>query len=151
LSLAYLNGRFRPAPGIVQYFTMVYGVLDVENRQLTYTAAGHPGPIQLPVEGEPTVHPSTGVPIGMFSGVELEQRKIDLSPGDRLYFYTDGVTEALDDQGEEFGKDRLLEALATAREVSIAESLKELVSNVRKWQGDEIGEDDLSLLAAELG
>ncbi|MGB5432370.1 MAG: SpoIIE family protein phosphatase, partial [Acidimicrobiia bacterium] len=57
---AYLNDRFRASPGIAQYFTMVYGVLNVDTRRFTYTAAGHPGPIQIPQSGKPVVHESTG-------------------------------------------------------------------------------------------
>ncbi len=147
---AYLNERFRPTPGISQYFTMVYGVLDVENRRFTYTGAGHPGPIQISATGECTVHPSTGKPIGMLSGIEFEERAVELDPGDRLYLYTDGVTEALDASGEEFTLSRLVDAIATGREDSIEESLQNILGQVHQWQGDAIGSDDLSVLAVQI-
>jgi PAS domain S-box-containing protein len=82
---AYLNDRFRASPGIAQYFTMVYGVLNVETRCFTYTAAGHPGPIQIPQDGKPVTHESTGVPIGMLADVEFRERTLELDPGDRLF------------------------------------------------------------------
>ena len=147
---AYLNERFRSAPDIAQYFTMVYGVIDVRTRQLTYTAAGHPGPILVPANGEPTLHSSTGLPIGMLPGVEFGERTITLVPGDRLFLYTDGVTEALDDNEEEFGKTRLLEALGDGRESSLRQTIQDVVARVRKWQGGSGGLDDLSLLGTEV-
>ena len=148
---AYLNGRFRSAPGIAQYFTMVYGVLDIDTHEFTYVAAGHPGPIQVSAAGESTHHPSTGKPIGMLSEIEFYERTLALNPGDRLYFYTDGVTEALDSHEEEFGKARLLEILSNDRELPVSETLERVVARVREWQGDELGIDDLSLLATEIG
>lgn len=147
---AYLNERFRPAPGIAQYFTMVYGVLDVETRRFTYAAAGHPGPIQVPASGEATIHTSTGKPIGMLPGIEFDQQTLELDPGDRLYFYTDGVTEALDAREEEFGNDQLLEVLSAARDLPVEDTLRLVVTRVQEWQGDELGTDDLSLLAAQI-
>lgn len=147
---AYLNEKFRTAPDIAQYFTMVYGVFDVQARQLTYAAAGHPGPILVPAKGEPTMHPSTGIPVGMLPGIEFKERTLTLVPGDRLFLYTDGVTEALDDNDEEFGRGRLLAALGTSRESTLREAIQRVVSEVRTWQGGEAGFDDLSLLGAEI-
>jgi PAS domain S-box-containing protein len=147
---AYLNDRFRASPGIAQYFTMVYGVLNVDTRRFTYTAAGHPGPIQIPRRGEPVVHESTGVPIGMLADVEYGERTLELDPGDRLCLYTDGFTEALDSDGEEFGRERLVETLGAGRELAPKEVLRELVSRVRKWQGSELGMDDLSILVTAI-
>jgi PAS domain S-box-containing protein len=147
---SYLNERFRSAPEIAQYFTMVYGVLDVQERRLTYVAAGHPGPIQVPASGEAKMHSSTGLPIGMLSGVDYGEQTVDLAPGDRLFLFTDGVTEAIDDNEDEFGKVRFLETLERARQASLGETLQRVVARVRKWQGREIGYDDLSLLGAQI-
>jgi sigma-B regulation protein RsbU (phosphoserine phosphatase) len=147
---AHLNERFRSAPDIAQYFTMVYGVIDVRARQLTYTAAGHPGPILVPAKGEPTMYSSTGLPIGMLPDVEFKEKTLTLVPGDRMFLYTDGVTEALNADNEEFGKVRLLETLAGGREVTLRRTLRNVVSHVREWQGDQGGYDDLSLLGAQI-
>jgi sigma-B regulation protein RsbU (phosphoserine phosphatase) len=147
---AYLNERFRTAPEIAQYFTMVYGVIDVRARQFTYAAAGHPGPILVPASGKPTMHTSTGLPIGMLPDVHFKEQTLTLVPGDRLFLYTDGVTEALDEADEEFGRPRLLEALDRGREVSLRQTLHHVVSQVREWQGGKAGNDDLSLLGAQI-
>lgn len=146
----YLNERFLAAPGIAQYFTLVYGVLDVQERRLIYTAAGHPGPIHVPSSGSVKMHDSTGLPIGMLSDVEYGEQTVDLAPGDRLFLFTDGVTEAIDDTEEDFGKVRLLETLEEARGVPLGESLQRVVSRVREWQGRDVGYDDLSLLGTQI-
>lgn len=147
---AYLNRRFKAAPGIAQYFTMVYGILDLDTRRFTYVGAGHSGPVQISAEGEPTLHPSTGVPIGMLRGVEFAERVVDLDAGDRLYFFTDGVTEAVDSKEEEFGTQRLVEVLGTLQTEPLRESLRHVISRVQDWQGGREGLDDLSLLAVEI-
>lgn len=148
--VAYLNERFRSAPEIAQYFTIVYGVLDAKERQLTYAAAGHPGPIHLSATGEATMHESTGLPIGMLPGVEYGEQTLNLAPGDRIFLFTDGVTEAIDDSEEDFGKAQLLEALEGARDTSLEEALHSVVARVREWQGREVGYDDLSLLGVQI-
>ena len=147
---AYLNTRFRAVPGIAQYFTLVYGVLDVENRRLTYAAAGHPGPIHLSPSRGPQMHSSTGKPIGLLPDVEYEERIVELEPGDRLYLYTDGVTEAVNGQDEEFGRARLLETLVDSLDDPIEVSLERVVDRVRDWRTDEVEGDDLSLLVTEI-
>lgn len=147
---AYLNERFRAAPGIAQYFTIVYGVLDVEKRQLTYTAAGHPGPIHITASGSAKMYDSTGLPIGMLSGREYQEQTVDLQAGDRLLLFTDGITEALDERENEFGKVRLLEALEQTRDAPLAVTLERVVERVREWQGGEASLDDLSLLGAQI-
>ena len=133
-----------------QYFTMVYGVIDVRARQLTYTAAGHPGPILIPAKGEVKMQNSTGLPVGMLPGVNFREQTVNLVPGDRLFLYTDGVTEALDDNDEEFGKQRLLEALEDGRKSSLRKTARDIVRRVHEWQGGGVGFDDLSLLGAEI-
>lgn len=147
---SYLNTRFRSAPDIAQYFTIVYGVVDLAEKKFTYVAAGHPGPIHVPAAGRPQEYPSTGTPIGMLSDREFGEQTLDLDSGDRILLYTDGVTEALDRNEEDFGRERLIETLYTSRDSALEPTLQQIVARVRKWQGREIGEDDLSLLGAQI-
>jgi sigma-B regulation protein RsbU (phosphoserine phosphatase) len=148
--LAYLNSRYRPTAGLAQYFTMVYGVVDAETRQFTYAAAGHPGPIQVSSAGSSVAHSSTGLPIGMFPDVEYRQQVVSLQPGDRIWLYTDGVTEAVDADGNEFGGQRLLDAVVETCDLALDQALQRILGNVRDWQSAKLGLDDLSLLAAEI-
>jgi phosphoserine phosphatase RsbU/P len=76
------------------------------------------------------------------------QEMLTLHPGDRLYFYTDGVTEAMDTHEEEFGHARLLEEIARWRDLPLRAGLDLMAATVRDWSGG-IRKDDISLLAVE--
>ena len=70
--------------------------------------------------------------------------------GDRLYLYSDGVTEAMDPSGEMFGDARLLEAIGRARSVSLQESVAALVGEIERWRGTASAQDDISIVAVEV-
>ena len=94
------------------YFTMIYGLLDVRTRRLRFTVAGHPAPILVREGSPPKRLDVTGFAIGMFDEAEYEESVIDLQRGDRLYLHSDGLTEEVNAQDEEFGDERLLTAIA---------------------------------------
>jgi sigma-B regulation protein RsbU (phosphoserine phosphatase) len=71
-----------------------------------------------------------------------------LAPGDAVVLYTDGVTEALNDEGEEFGEDRLLQAARQHRQLSLPELLAALADQVRKFSPHEQA-DDITLIGAK--
>ena len=94
----------------MMFVTMLYGVYDPETRALTYANGGHNLPIIVHDDGSSSVIPSTnGVALGILPGAEYEQSSITCAPGDTVVFYTDGVTEAIDTEEEEFGMERLQE------------------------------------------
>jgi sigma-B regulation protein RsbU (phosphoserine phosphatase) len=92
---------------------------------------------------------SQGFPIGMADGA-YEERSVRLKAGDRLYLYSDGVPEAMDPSGKQFGNDRLLEAIGRGRSQALAESIGSLLAEVARWQGSERPQDDISILAVEV-
>jgi sigma-B regulation protein RsbU (phosphoserine phosphatase) len=89
-----------------------------------------------------------GLPIGMLDDATYDDEALTLEPGDRLYFYTDGVIEALDANEEEFGHPRLLEAIAARRSLPLRAGLEAVAADVRAWCGGRL-KDDVSLLAVE--
>jgi sigma-B regulation protein RsbU (phosphoserine phosphatase) len=142
-----LNRQF-PMDRTRQYFTLVYGLIDVATARFRYVTAGHPSPVLLPRGGPPAAVAGAGLPIGMFEETSYEEASLTLEPGDRLYFYTDGVIEALDAAEDEFGHSRLLAEIARWREQSLRESLDGIAVAVRQWCDGRI-RDDVSLLAVE--
>lgn len=144
-----LNQQF-PMDRTRQYFTMVYGVLDAASARFRYVTAGHPAPIYLPAAGPPKPVGGGGVPIGMFGGAHYEGDSLVLEPGDRLYFYTDGVIEALNADEQDFGEERLLSKIAGLRSRSLREGLEALADAVRVWCGGNL-RDDVTLLGLERG
>jgi sigma-B regulation protein RsbU (phosphoserine phosphatase) len=142
-----LNRQF-PMDRTRQYFTLVYGVLDPASGRFEYVVAGHPPPVLLPYVGPPAAVAGAGLPIGMIDDATFEEEALTLHPGDRLYFYTDGVTEAVNAFEEEFGHTRLLEKIARWRDRPLRAGLDLVAAAVRDWCGSSL-KDDVSLLAVE--
>jgi phosphoserine phosphatase RsbU/P len=146
---ARLNRLFPFDSPTEQFATMVYGILDVETGEFRYVSAGHPGPVHLPFGTEPVILESRGSPIGLADDA-YEERLVCLGAGDRLYLYSDGVSEAMDPAGKQFGDDRLLEAISRGRTNSLKECVASLIEEITRWRGSEKQKDDISILAVEV-
>ncbi|HKY04371.1 MAG TPA: GAF domain-containing SpoIIE family protein phosphatase, partial [Blastocatellia bacterium] len=138
-----LNRLLFRSTGGTTYVTFFYAQLDVKTRQLTYVNAGHNPPLLLRSKeraGAPPVSACSslttgGTIIGMFDQCHYEEETIQLRAGDLLIAYTDGVTEALNAYGEEFGEERLLDALREAGDLSAEETRDFVVKRVAEWCG----------------
>ena len=98
---------------------------------------------------EPVILEVSGFPIGFFEGVHYEEHSVAMKPGDRLYLYSDGVTEALNRKGQEFGKERLIHALDQSRSGPLKESVASLLETIEECCDARL-EDDISVLAIEI-
>jgi sigma-B regulation protein RsbU (phosphoserine phosphatase) len=147
---AFLNERFQLDTRLAQYFTIIYGVLDVPARRFDYVAAGHPGPVHVPAGGAARVLSSTATPIGLLPSVEFDEASLTLEPGDRFYLYTDGVTEAVDARDEELGQERFARSLEGSRGDAVTASLERVLTDLDEWRGGEPATDDVSLLGARM-
>ena len=86
-----------------------------------------------------------GFPLGLFQDTTYEQQTVSLAPGDVLVFYTDGVVETQSPAGEEFGMDRLI-SLASSRKGLSSRALQEaILTEIRRFRGDNEPVDDLTL------
>ena len=142
-----LNRQF-PMDRTRQYFTLVYGVFDPASGRFDYVMAGHPAPVFLPAAGPAALLPGGGLPIGMIEDATFTDESMVLQPGDRIYFYTDGAIEALDESEREFGSARLMTELEQQRTQPLSAALDVLAALVREWSGGQLA-DDVSLLALE--
>ena len=97
------------------------------------------------------MHNQPGFPVGMLDGSTYEEAVVDMRPGDRLYLYSDGVSEETNPEDEPFGNDRLMQALDASRAAALDDSVQSLVDSVLDWHGATRLSDDLSVLAVELG
>ena len=132
-----------------QYFTLVYGVLDVRTGEFRYASAGHPAPLHSAAAGGSHLLDGRGFPIGLAED-GYEERCIQLKPGDRLYLYSDGVPEATSPTNVQFGTQRLLEVANRDRARSLPEAVRGLRAEVENWCGSMGVRDDLSILALEM-
>lgn len=147
---ARLHDHFQFDTRTAQFFTLFYGVLDTATSSLRYVSAGHPPPIWLAKNRPPQFLATTGPPVGLLPNPDFEDTTLGLREGDRLYLYTDGVTEAEDARGRELGRDRLLERVAAARDLPLRESVDDILAAIDRWCGHRSPADDLSLLALEV-
>ncbi|HLH06861.1 MAG TPA: SpoIIE family protein phosphatase [Terriglobales bacterium] len=136
-----------------QFVTAGYVYLDVEKRMLSYSGAGHP-PLLLWRAREKRVVSieENGLFLGAFPGCEYTVATSAFHPGDRVLLYTDGILEAPNPQGEEFGAERLKDFAATHCKLPTNEFCDLLLATIEKWSSrSAAGEqhDDLTLVAVD--
>jgi sigma-B regulation protein RsbU (phosphoserine phosphatase) len=127
-----------------QFVTAFYGILDVTNKTLTYTNAGHNPPILLKQNGDLSFIDRGSIPLGMFRDTRYHEYYLTTEPGDVLMLYTDGVTEAQDPHGEEFGRERLAEAVKTNRQLGARELITAVHNKVLAWTDGRGATDDVT-------
>jgi len=145
-----LNRRFPFNTERNQFFTLVYGIYDRSERSFRFVSAGHPSPILVSHDGTSRRDWQEGIPIGVLPGTRYAANSVELSLGDRLYLYTDGLIEAQDPHEEPFGMERLEATLAGQRGNSLQDSIDETLAAVDRWSRGARFEDDLSILAFEV-
>jgi len=106
-----------------RYVTLFYGVIDNATRALRYINAGHNPPAILHRDGSVEWLESSGAPVGMFPNSRYEERVVGLEPGDLVIAYTDGVIEATNQNGTEWGVQGLLQAATAGQSSQEAGSL----------------------------
>lgn len=142
---AKLNGIMCGNTPLRKFVTCFYGDLDVSNKKLTFTNAGHNPPMLMRADGECIRLDEGGPVIGAFSGSTYSRREIQLREGDKLLLFTDGVTEARDGSGEEFGEHRLQECLRSYLGSNAAELRTMILTEVKHFCDDDF-EDDATLM-----
>lgn len=145
-----LNRRFPFDECLEQYFTLFYGVLNAQTRELRYVCAGQPGPVLVPPAGPPRDLSRPVFAIGWVAEPQFAEERLVLRPGERLYVCSDGIEEARNAAREPFGRRRVIELLGASRGVSPERSLEALVEGAAGWRGGPF-EDDVSGLALEVG
>jgi phosphoserine phosphatase RsbU/P len=116
-----------------QFVTAFYGVLDAANRTLAYSNAGHNPPFLMEEDGTVHFEERGGVPLGMFRDTRYYEYYATIEPGQMLVLYTDGATEANNGAGEEYGRDRLVEAVRSCRHLSAREIIDFIHREVVNW------------------
>jgi sigma-B regulation protein RsbU (phosphoserine phosphatase) len=128
-----------------KFITLFYGVLDSVQRTLRYSNAGHVPPFLVKEDGTVERLWEGGTVLGIFSDAQYEEREIRFAPGDRLVLVTDGITEASNASGEEFGEARLIHFLREHRQLSTVELRQSLLDTVAAFGGQAL-QDDATLM-----
>ncbi len=128
------------------YITFFTGVFDANTGEFTYVNAGHNPPFLLDTNGNCTSLSEGGLILGALPGMHYSQETLILKPGCRLLMYTDGVSEAMNGNDEEFGEERLISFLKQHRSLPCEEFVEKLEREVLEFRGVESLEDDFTLL-----
>jgi len=145
-----LNQQFPMDPETSQYFTMLYGVLDVAQKQLRFVAAGHPAPVLARCGERPRFVESSGVPIGLLEDPGFTDTCLQMVAGDRLLLYSDGVSDADGAGDHELQKERLLTIVEQTRGLELQAAVNTIVAAVETWSPADGPGDDVSLLGVDL-
>jgi len=131
----------------MMFVTLLYAVYDPATGQLTYANGGHNLPVIVHPDGSSDILPGTdGIALAVLPGADYEQRSITIAPGDSVIFYTDGVTEAVDTEGEEFGMERLSAVFAGSGADDCQSATQAVLDAVKDFAGEAPQFDDITCL-----
>ena len=148
--LENVNGYLLNMNTLGTYVTVLYSVLDYRTGLVTYSRAGHPLPIVVDGGGsvlEPGMQ--EGQPLGLFTPVKIDQQQVTVPKGGLALFYSDGLNEAADAQGVEFGVQRIQQVLHHNRHQSAAEICARLWRAVEAHSGELSHQDDFTAVVVK--
>lgn len=135
---------------VIKFVTMAcLGIQPADNNgaRVVYANAGHCPPLLIRADGRTELLNSTGAVLGVHEEFEFEEKQLTFRPGDLLFLYTDGVTEAENERGEMFEEDRLVKFVRDHRSEPLSSLLGGLVAEVRRFSKDSVLVDDLTTIA----
>jgi sigma-B regulation protein RsbU (phosphoserine phosphatase) len=132
-----------------KFFTMTYLLLEPETGKVRYCNGGHPPPLLVRNNGKQERLEAGGTLVGMGGLVPYEEDEITLQKGDRLYLYSDGVTEHEADTGEMFGEQRLVDFFSIQQTTSLEQTASQFIHELQTFAGGKAPADDISLLCIQ--
>ena len=155
--LTSVNHLFYENTDDASYATLFFADYDDSSRKLRYANCGHLPPLLLRSGGSSQESSetqkverlsSTCTVMGLFQAWQCEIAEVEFAPGDTLVLYTDGVTEASNGDGEEFGESHLLETLKSHADLPVGPLLQAVVAAVQQFSGGSDQQDDITLVIA---
>lgn len=129
------------------FVTIFCGILNTKTGEIFYSNAGHNPPLIVRKENEAAYLETTqGTVIGVKENAEFQMKRLILNPEDKLFMYTDGVTEAMNQMDELFSEDRLQRAISINREVSLEGMVSGLMEEIKDFSNGVPQSDDIAIL-----
>ena len=133
-----------------KYMTMFLGLIDTRRKAIHYINCGHVPPVIVRPGKEPIELTEGGMVIGLFDGVQFERGHVRFQTGDILLLCTDGITEAMDTQNEEFGMERVVASVTKIHELKAKEVVLKVCDEVTEFSRGGTHMDDKVLLAIKV-
>ena len=147
---AQINRVISENTGFDKFITYFHGIYDEEKRTFDYVNAGHNPPTLVRQNGDIELLEAGGLLLGVMAGAEYERGQVTLDPGDVLALFTDGVTEAMSPEDEEYGEPRLEKLLQDTRHQNAQEILDAVREDIRVFTDDAaVLSDDLTLIVVK--
>ena len=128
------------------FVTVFYGIWDPTTERFTYANAGHNPPLLLQPNGSFQPLPGNGIALGILPDIQMQSRSMALRPGETIILYTDGVTEALNEDFDEFGLERLQVAARAAARRPVPDIVRHITTSIRDHTGQTPQFDDMTLI-----
>lgn len=133
------------------FVTLFYTVLEPDRKKMKYVNAGHNPPLLFRKDhAEMIALKGKGIALGVKNSITLEEREMDLRDGDLLVLYTDGITEAINEKGEAFGEQRMVQVIRENSALPAAELIRRIQDAVISFAGTQPQYDDITLLILKL-
>jgi sigma-B regulation protein RsbU (phosphoserine phosphatase) len=145
--LRRVNQELCDGNGSMMFVTLFFGMLDARTGELQFSCAGHEAPYLINADGVTPVTGAQGLVLGLSADWDYETATIRLAPGETLYLYTDGITEAFNPHNEAFARPRLETALRQNASQTLDRLVERTVAAVRDFAGDAAQSDDIACLA----
>lgn len=130
------------------FVTLFYAVLDSKRKLLRYVNAGHNPPLLLKeTAGGVILLEAKGIALGVLDDISLEERELELASNDVVIFYTDGVTESINEKEEQFGQERLIAAIEKSIDLPVQDLIGKVKEEVTTFAQGQPQFDDLTLVA----
>jgi sigma-B regulation protein RsbU (phosphoserine phosphatase) len=147
--LAKSNDLLLASTDMERYATLFYGVLDTGGHILEYCNAGHNPPFVFRRGGEPERLKVGGTVVGCFGATDYSGARVAIHPGDVLVLYSDGVSEAREGEGEEFGEAGIAELIASSLDDPAESLLLKLIDTARAHAGQAVQGDDMTVVVVK--
>lgn len=129
------------------FVTVFYGILNTETGLVTYANGGHNPPYLIKVDGVVELIPMTGgIALGVMEEMPYNFKSFTLNPGETVFLFTDGVTEAMDSKEDLFSEERLIERLSNSNSKTISDITKDVIDSVFEYSKDVPQSDDITVL-----
>lgn len=143
-----VNAHITRLEKTTQFVTVLYGILNIDNGEFVYARAGHEPPLMLMPDGSVERIPhKSGMAIGLWEDITLDEQTITLPPGSTLLLYTDGMTDCRDPNGVQFGLEGILRTLSICPSYSAQVVCDHLLKTLKDYQGGSKQDDDVTLVA----
>ena len=146
--LEYANNMLVEDSHVGMFATLFYGIIDMDTNELTYSNAGHNQQyIYRPGENQFILLGTRGIPLGITMSERYETKKLQLKTGDVVFAFTDGVTEAVNDAGQEFEFERLKTVVKHYASTNSATLVNSIIRSVDEWANGVAQWDDMTVVS----